>query len=131
MHVIIATDGKDAANHAMQEALRLLSLQAPDTHVTLVSVLDPELRLGGNENAEEDLALGKAFLEKSGVRCATLLRRGKFAREIVAAGHELKADLLVLGSEKTSKLTRVLLGSVAADVMANWDGAVLVVKHQA
>ncbi|MEW5742110.1 MAG: universal stress protein [Myxococcota bacterium] len=129
MNVVIATDGNEAAQHAMEEALRLLPLRTPGVHVTLVSVLDPELRIGANENAQEDLDLGRAFLEREGVRCGTSLRKGRFAQQILAAGHELEADVIVLGTEKRSRLTRALLGSVASDVMAKWDGAVLVVKH--
>lgn len=130
MHVLIATDGKEAARHAMDEALRLLPLQQASVKVTLVSVLDAELRIGGNENAQQDLDEGRAFLEKSGVRAATALRTGKFADEIVRAGNELNADLIVLGTEKASRLTRALLGSVASDVMLKWSGAVMIVKHQ-
>lgn len=130
MNIVIATDGDEAANHAIDEALRLLPLTTPEAHVTLVSVIDPELRLGGNEDAEQDLEAGRARLMKAGARCATALRRGKFAEQILAAGHELKADVIVLGTEKKSRLTRALLGSVALDVMTKWPGAVLIVKHQ-
>lgn len=130
MNILIATDGNEAANHAIAEALRLLPLTSPAAHVTLVSVVDPELRVGANVDAQQDLDAGKAILEKAGARCATSLRRGKFAEQIVAAGHELKADVIVLGTEKRSALTRALLGSVAIDVMAKWPGAVLIVKHQ-
>lgn len=129
MHVVIATDGHAAALHAMEEALRLLSLRAPGTRVTLVSVSDPELRVGSNDDAEADLASARAMMERAGVTCATVMRSGKFVHEILAAGHDLAADLIVLGTERRSKLTRALLGSVAADVMAKWDGAVLIVKH--
>jgi nucleotide-binding universal stress UspA family protein len=130
MNIVIATDGNEAARHAIAEALRLLPLSSPAAHVTLVSVLDPELRLGGNVDAQQDLDSGKAVIEKAGVRCSTSLRQGTFAEQIVAAGHELKADVIVLGSQKKSKLTRALLGSVAVDVMTKWTGAVLVVKHE-
>ncbi len=93
-------------------------------------MLDPELRTGGNEDAQRDLDLARAAIEKAGARCSTSLRRGKFAEQIVAAGHDLKADIIVLGTEKRSRLTRALLGSVAVEVMANWSGAVLIVKHE-
>ncbi len=36
MNIVIATDGHEAANHALSEALRLLPMSAPDAHVTLV-----------------------------------------------------------------------------------------------
>jgi nucleotide-binding universal stress UspA family protein len=130
MKIVIATDGNEAATHALSEALRLLPMTSPDAHVTLVSVLDPEVRTGGNENAQQDLDLARAAVEKAGVRCSTSLRRGKFAEQIVAAGNELKADVIVLGTEKRSRLTRALLGSVAVEVMSNWSGAVLIVKHE-
>lgn len=130
MNIVIATDGNEAANHAITEALRLLPLSSPQAHVTLVSVIDPELRLGGNEDAEQDLEAGRAILMKAGARCSTALRRGKFAEQIVAAGQELGADVLVLGTGKRSKVSRALLGSVTVDVMTKWPGAVLVVKHE-
>lgn len=129
MNVVIATDGEAAAKHAMDEALRLLPLRNPGVHVTLVSVIDPEQRIGANADATDDLSRGRAVLEAAGIRAGTSLRRGKFAEQILAAGEELKADVIVLGTEQRSWLTRALLGSVAAEVMTKWHGTVLIVKH--
>lgn len=129
MNVLIATDDKAAAVHAIDEALRLLPLRDPSVHVNIVSVMDPELRIGGNENAQADLDHARAKLESAGVRCSTTLRRGRVVEQLLEAAHELKADVLVMGSQRRSGLARALLGSVAGDVMAKWDGALLIVKN--
>ncbi len=126
MKVLIATDGRAAAKHAIHEAIRLLALR--DAEVFLVSVLDPEERIGGNEDAEQDLDDGIAILAAAGIDASKLLRRGHFAEQIVAQARELHADMIVVGSEAHSKLTQLLVGSVSSDVIKKWDGAVLVVR---
>jgi nucleotide-binding universal stress UspA family protein len=128
MNVVIATNGQPASEHALREAIRLLALK--EKEVFLVSVLDPEQRIGGNENAEGDLERARVICEGAGVRTSSVMRRGAFAHEIVAFAHEKKADLIVLGSTNRNRVSRALLGSVADEVTRHWDKAVLIVRHE-
>ncbi len=129
MKVIIATDGHAVSTHAIAEALRLLPLHAAE--VTLVSVLDPEERIGGNENAARDLDRAAAQLAAGGVTAATLQRRGHPAEQIVQAATEIGADLIVVGASIKGRIARLLVGGVSTEVMRRWSGAVLVVQHPA
>jgi nucleotide-binding universal stress UspA family protein len=123
--VLIATNGSAVAERALEEAARLLPL--PSCEVVLVSVLDPTLRVGANEDANEDLARGVARLARHGVSARTVSRRGDFAAEIVATATAERADLLVLGYPPHSRLVEALTGSVTTEVLRNWRGAMLVI----
>ncbi len=127
MKVVIATDGTPTSIHALTEAIRILPLR--ESEVYLVSVLDPELRIGANEHAHEEVAQGVAILEASGVKAVPVERRGPFAEEIVAEATAVGADVIVVGSAGRGGLAQFFLGSVSSEVIHAWKGAVLVVRH--
>jgi nucleotide-binding universal stress UspA family protein len=127
MKVLITTDGNEAAQHAIASAIRLLPLLTAE--VRLVSVLDPEARIGANEDAAADLTRGAAQLLEAGVTAEAVERRGHFAEAILAEAERWGADVIVVGSEGRRGLARWLGGSVSDDVIHGWRGAVLVVKH--
>jgi nucleotide-binding universal stress UspA family protein len=56
---------------------------------------------------------------------------GDAAAEIVAEAAAWKADLVVLGSRGHTGLTRVVLGSVARNVLQGTDASVLIVRDPA
>lgn len=62
------------------------------------------------------------------VRTEKLLRVGPAAAAIVAAAHELNADLIVMGTHGRTGLGRLLIGSVAEAVLRKADCPVLTVK---
>lgn len=125
MKVLIATDGEAAAVHAIRTAMRLLPLASME--IVVVSVLDPEERIGGNENCALDLEQAKAILAEQGLTARTVERRGHFADEILAEAKECAADLLVLGHTHRGRLARLVAGSVSDTVVHRWMGAVLLV----
>jgi nucleotide-binding universal stress UspA family protein len=127
MKVLIATDGNADSNHTLSEAIRLLPLTTAE--VTVLAVLDPEQRIGGNENAEQDVADALATLKAAGVQAQRLNRRGKPAEQIVAAAKELTSDLIVIGSAGRSKAAQLVMGSTTNAVLKAWPGAVLVVRR--
>ena len=126
MKVLITTDGDEAARHAIASATKLLRLDGAT--VRLLSVTDPEARIGGNEDASDDLARGVAQLRASGVRAEAVERRGHFAEAIVAEAESWEADVIVVGAGSRQGFARWLAGSVSDDVIHGWRGAVLVVK---
>lgn len=127
MKVLIATDGTPTAIHAIETAMRLLSLERAGVY--LVSVSDPEQRIGGNDDADRDLVKGAELLSRHGIQSIAVARRGPFATEIVAAARELGVDVIVMGSGSRGALSRWLSGSTVDDVLATWTGATLVVRH--
>ncbi len=125
MKVLITTNGEEAAVHAIRTAVRLLSLTTSE--VTVVSVIDPEVRIGGNENIDVDIEQAEVLLAPHGIRPRMVKRRGKFAEEIVAEAQEWQADLIVVGSSHRGMLSRLLASSVSDEVIHLWKGAVLLV----
>lgn len=125
MKVLITTDGHDAALHAMDSAAKLLPLTTAD--VRLLSVMDPEVRIGGNEDAADDLTRGCAHLAERGVIATPVQRRGHFADEILAEATAFGADVIVMGSHARGRLAHWFGGSVSESVSHRWKGAVLIV----
>lgn len=78
----------------------------------------------------ERMAEGAAErLRATGRTVDWVVRGGVPATEIVAAVDELRADLVVLGSRGLTGLPRVLLGSVARNVLHGAKSSVLVVRE--
>jgi nucleotide-binding universal stress UspA family protein len=63
-----------------------------------------------------------------GWSAAAVVRAGEPAREIVRAGDEWRADLIVTGSRGIGPLRRIVAGSVGHDVLLHAHSSVLVVR---
>ena len=61
-------------------------------------------------------------------RVESLLRRGYAAEGILQSAEEVGCDLIVMGTNGRSGLSRLVMGSVAEHVLAKADCAVLVAK---
>lgn len=128
MKVLLTTDGRFPAIHALQEASRLLAMQGAD--VLLVSVSDPEQHTGGNLNAAQDVEDGIRILKELGIDARGEMLRGDFIEAIIEKAHDWKADVVVVGSDRSSKLMTFLGGSVSTSIVRKYDGAVLVVPSK-
>jgi nucleotide-binding universal stress UspA family protein len=147
--LLVATDGSPTAE-TIPELLGGLPLFAgSQVDVLGVSVPDPpgfELMatlytLGEVRPellAEEASAYARSSTERmverlqaAGFEARALVRRGDPAREIVAAAEELGSDLVVLGSRGLGGVERLLLGSVARNVLTGAHCSVLVARHAA
>jgi len=143
--VLGATDLSEPA----QEAVRTASFWAGERGEPLVTlhvvdfspiVVVPEafgpgipIPVSGEEHnailkaAEERLA---ESLEKAGIKGDRLIEEGVPAEQIVAAADEIDASLIVIGASGGGGLRRLLLGSVAEDVLRAAPCSVLVVRNQ-
>ncbi|MGH2382463.1 MAG: universal stress protein [Candidatus Limnocylindria bacterium] len=72
-----------------------------------------------------------ARLRAAGREAEADVRRGDAAAEIIAMAAERRADLVVLGSRGRSGLARIVLGSVARNVLAGTETSVLIVREAA
>jgi nucleotide-binding universal stress UspA family protein len=68
-------------------------------------------------------------LTAAGVAAQSLVATGDPAQEIVALTGPAKADLVVIGSRGHTGLSRLMLGSVARNVLLHADASVLVVHE--
>jgi nucleotide-binding universal stress UspA family protein len=72
-----------------------------------------------------------ARLRKAGCRAEVEVRAGDAAAEVIAAADQRGADLVVIGSRGRTGATRLLLGSVARNVLSGSSASVLVVRDHA
>jgi len=69
-------------------------------------------------------------LQQGGREADSEMRAGDAAGEIIAVAEQQGADLIVLGSRGRSGLTRLLLGSVARNVLSGSTASVLIVREE-
>jgi nucleotide-binding universal stress UspA family protein len=135
--ILIATDGSEKNRAAVEEALRISRLCG--SAVVAVYVTD----LGAFESASADVmirdtwtvvqqeaeaALARVRAMAEGVPLETVVLDGKPAAQIVKFAEESKIDLIVIGTQGKRGLERLLLGSVAEQVIRMAPCKVLVVK---
>lgn len=133
--ILLATDGSEESTFAAQTALDVAHNTYSELHVVHVN---PPLYYAAGYNGvpyvgEEALQLEKEELDRKGqtlldaqveqIQAAggtvrqTYLRIGKPDAEIVTLSEEIDAGLIVMGSRRFSRLSRVLIGSVADSVV--------------
>jgi len=79
--------------------------------------------------AETTAARATRSLRDDGVHARWSISQGDPAHEIIKAARDLATGLVVLGSRGYTGLTRVLLGSVARNVLLHTDASVLIVRE--
>lgn len=140
--IVVGLDGSPSAEQALPAAEELARrLDAP---MHLIQVADVTwLRFGSNEAALAYASLGEAFateeadaksyldtvrtlLAERALTATIEVRRGFAARELVAVAQP--ADLLVLATHGRSGPARLLLGSVAEEVVRRSSAPVLLVR---
>jgi nucleotide-binding universal stress UspA family protein len=128
--IVHPTDFSRGAHAAFVQALRM----AKHDHatLTLVHVVEPVPALSDEGYATHWMAMqnrvrtaaGNAFARlvararKAGVRARPLLIEGWTAEEILKAARKQHARLIVMGTHGRSGIRRLLVGSVAARVVA-------------
>lgn len=136
--IVVAIDGSEQSGRALAQAISLASkFEATLTVVHAVEPLfvPPEpygFNSGALETASREYgqklmrdALSQA--RDSGVEATSVLLVGAPSEAIVEAAHELKADMIVLGSRGQGRVGRLLLGSVSDRVLHQSKSSVLVV----
>ena len=88
-----------------------------------------ELQRGQRASGQKQLARLVRAAKAAGVRAsAILLDSGPTAERIVRLAHSRRADVIVMGTHGRTGLTRALMGSVAARVLATSRCPVLTVR---
>jgi nucleotide-binding universal stress UspA family protein len=99
---------------------------APTMHARVAAAHAEDIELARAEHSQV-LERAATTLRAAGRPVETSLRTGDAAGEIIAAAEEAGADLVVLGSRGRTGVTRLLLGSVARNVLQGSRTSVLVV----
>lgn len=120
--ILAPTDGSDAADAALERALRIADLEGATVHVlSVVDTTANPMRFGVAEVAELDRArtdLVDGIVDACGDRTPELevrgaVRRGRPAETILEYAEEHAIDLLVVGRTGRGGVAEALLGSTA------------------
>ena len=147
--IVFATDGSPAALAAESVLARWAIFGRLPIHVVSVAevahpwttgiaptmyrqVLDAyaaDLR-GAKEEHQRTATEAATRLQQAGRDAHAEMRVGDAAGEIIALAEQRGADLIVVGSRGRTGLTRLLLGSVARNVLAGSTASVLIVREE-
>lgn len=137
-HILIATDGSQFASKAVTQGLMLA--KALGAKASAIMVMEPwawEVREGPPAQDYESWAAahaGELFAsvheaaKKISIACSTTHRIGVPADSILDFAKTSGCDLIVMASHGRRGLSKVLLGSVAAEVVARSSSPVLVCR---
>ncbi len=133
--LLLATDGSESAEAAIQEAIDIAKVCSSRLHILSVVEVNPEYEaLAPNivEKAEnetkEHVDSVKKRAEKEGITCDTIVHQGEEPyRFIVEEAKKIKADMIVMGSHGRTGLKRLMMGSVTSRVIGHAPCKVLVV----
>lgn len=139
--ILVATDLTDLDRlmpFALQEAgnaearLILLHVLSAGTDVAVdaagMPYYDPA---GAIDFAVKSLEPWRMMARGQNIPCDSLVREGSAAQQIASAARQFKADRIVLGTRGRSKITKLLLGSVAEQVLRSVNLPVITVGPEA
>jgi nucleotide-binding universal stress UspA family protein len=139
--ILVATDLSDldrlmpfALEQAAETGARLILLHVLATGGAMAAdavgmpYYDPASAL---EFASKTLEPWCAHANRQGIRCDSLVREGHPARQIAAVARQFQADRVLMGTHSRTRLGKLLLGSVAEQVLRTVNLPVLTVGPEA
>ena len=137
--ILVAVDGSPFSEMAVDQAISLGSVCSSD--IFLISVVDlfpdqmavaPALVEQMSKEVKQYLDNAKAKVDQANMSCETIVRMGGKPHEfIVDEARQKGIDLIVMGTHGRSGVARVLLGSVAQNVIGQAPCPVIVVPNTA
>lgn len=129
VEVLLATDGSESAKKAEIAALKIsksYNIRMAALYVVNVPSTSEQAELikYGEKVLDEVVLDGK----KNGIAVQRILKLGSPSETILNVAKSLKVHTIVVGSEGRKGIKRVLLGSVAENVVRNADCTVLVAR---
>ena len=139
--ILVATDLSDldrlapfALQQAHQSGARIILLHVLGATAGVTSdpagmpYYDPA---GQVEFAIKTIEPFRAVARAEDIACDTVIREGQPAQQIIAAARQFKSQRLLLGTRSRSKVSKLLLGSVAEQVLRSVDLPVMTVGPEA
>ena len=132
--VLIAVDGSEVSERALERVAKFLKAEAEAALVTVARPIyrDPRYTGYADPNDEEEqrnvLFAARDVLERAGITATGLAPVGDPADEILKAAEQVDAELIVMGARSLGTVERLVLGSVSTKVMHEAGCDVLIVK---
>jgi len=146
--IMIATDGSENAEKAAVSGIDIAKLSGAKLYAVTVMPTIPHLSYFGvpieppknvsrdeetlhkhfEEDAMKTLEAVKEMATKAGVQMETVMLEGHPGSEIIDFAENNDIDLIVMGTLGRTGLDRVILGSVALDVVRHARTRVMIVK---
>lgn len=137
--VLATTDFSDSSLKAVREGLRVAQLAQSDFHLLhVIEELDEELikrsphgspmRNDINDYSRQRLESFVRLLETDPGRVHLHLSLGTAWQEITRTARHLNADLVVIGTQGRTGVSRLLIGNTAEKVLETCDSSLLTVK---
>jgi nucleotide-binding universal stress UspA family protein len=121
MNILVAYDGTKEAKEAARLAIRHAKAFNARIILAFSMVGGPEIPRKEFEHAEKELQGQEIVLKEEGVSCETLLSvRGlETGEDIVKIAEEKKAEEIIIGIQRKSKVGKLLFGSTAQYIILN------------
>jgi nucleotide-binding universal stress UspA family protein len=129
MRILIPVDGSECSRRAVEHAIRLARLpEAPEIHVIHVRppvdawevrrfLVEEEIAEIERREGEESLRQARGLLDSAGVAYQVHVEIGPIAETIARYADENACDFIVMGTHGRGGLSKILMGSVAAEVV--------------
>ena len=142
-HILVPVDESPISYTAVEQALSLAKLLNCRVTVMCVVAVDPfvgvdfykvapaitDYFMQAEQNAQNRLAEIQQSFSREGISVDTKIIRGVAASEgIVQIANEIGADLIIMGSHGRTGVKKMMLGSVAQNVLTQSPVPVLIVK---
>jgi nucleotide-binding universal stress UspA family protein len=130
MKILVAYDGSKVTKEALQLAIKHASAFKGTILLVHSMVGGPEIPRKEFDDAEKELQQQGIILKGDGLSCETLLSvRGLEAGEdMVRIADEKKADEIIIGIQRKSKVGKLLFGSTAQYIIMNAPCPVVTVR---
>ena len=135
--ILVAVDGSKFSDAAVEQAVSLGGIC--NSQIFIISVVDlypeqmavaPALVEKMSQEVREHLDHAAEKVERANIACETIVHMGGKPHEfIVQEARERSVDLIIMGTKGLTGLDRVILGSVAQNVIGHAPCAVLVVPY--
>ncbi len=142
-HILVPVDGSSTAHQALQKAAAVA--RAFNAKVTVVCIIDTyaftgvgtEFAYGQEEylkaatkEAHDAIDAAKSQFEADGIQVTASVLEGQAVyKSILEAAETSGADLIIMGSHGRKGLEKLVLGSVAAQVLSHTHLPVMIVRE--
>ncbi len=142
-HILVPVDGSASSRQCIEKATALA--QAFNSTVTVVNVIDLYAFAGmgldagygqveylnvASQEANKAVATAKQLFAENGIEATASVVEGQaIYQNILDAAEVAHADLIVMGSHGRKGLEKLVLGSVAAQVLSHTTLPVLIVRE--